>query len=785
MRRLVGYDLTGWRDFAVRNWLEQTDHAPGENSKQIVSGGIGGVVVRLGTGCQQHNLMGGMQALRAPHGLGEGWGSIGSAKNRQRVADILADPTRYVPEISAALLALADPQDADHLLTTTAVLAIPDIADNERDQEGLLEALRQLRVSSDSLLIWRPVLACLAALEGGSCDRIDRVGIVGHDASGLTSQLLVIREVRGQRAPERRETGHAHAWKAGLDTLLNRARQTLATAREAPRYPKYLKWARCVVPLALGESPPPEVVRHDDGSWEIIRPPAPQPSTLPPVPPALVHHLSTCEMVLVDTPTTGPVRDALVALLASAIPVPVTPLDHHDIARGGLIAAGRVARGEPVYFDFLPQFSTIVQDAASARNYDLVQNEEPLPAGRIYRSAKPAQLGIPVGMKQVKVYLRKEAVDECRLAIVTLPAAADRSANVHLHIEQTPAAGRARLTLASDIFPAPRTVNWETATPQEKSWEALIESLQPAPPGIPNRQVLHCGLDVWHEKAGFDLTSVLIRAAESSQIGWNQLANLMSARPGGRYAVSSDGDLPAGLTGDANDALRVVTEAAENHVQNRLRGRVQGNNHSLRFLTWQFRRCPTWIVPHLLNALESQAGQHAFVQKSANRQLVYHALGRVVTKPDDLRKIFDHLLAIDVNGWKRDQLASAAQLLARTDAPARLDRGEIETLGEVVIHANQRAIGSKYRGGYIYTPYVLLGLLRTRHRDPFSLVVGTDPLADRLLKSTQKVIADMRKRFPHDGRISRYRGVLRECRKGLEGYGLRPDILVEIDELKK
>ena len=785
MRRLVGYDLTGWRDFAVRSWLEQTDHELGEYSKQIVSGGTGGVVVRLGTGCQQHNLMGGMQALRAPHGLGEGWGSIGSAKNRERVADMLADPTRYVPEIAAALRALADPQDTDHLLTTTAVLAIPDTADNEREQEGLLEALRQLRVSSDSLLIWRPVLACLVAFEGGSCDGIDRVGIVGHDASGLTSQLLVIREVRGQRAPERREAGHTHVWEAGLDTLLNCARQTLEAATEVSRFPNHLTWARCVVPLALGESPTPEVVRHDDGSWEIIRPPAPQPSTLPPVPPALVDHLSTCEMVLVDTPTTGPVRDALVALLASAIPVTVTPLDHHDIARGGLIAAGRVARGEPVYFDFLPQISTIVQDAASARNYDLVQNEEPLPAGRIYRSAKPAQLGIPVGMKQVKVYLRKEAVDECRLAIVPLPAPADRAANVHLHIEQTPAAGRARLTLASDIFPAPRTVNWETATPQEKSWEALIESLQPTPPGIPNRQVLPCGLEVWHGKGGWPgLQSTLIRATKSGPIQWNELATLMSARPGGRYAVSSDGELPVGLTHDATMALEVVTEAAEDHVRDRLRGRVKDDNESLRFLTWQFRRCPIWIVPHLLKALESRVGRHAFVQHHASRQLIYQALGRVVTEPDDLRRVFDHLLAINVQDWRRNQLASAAQLLARTDAPVRLDRGEIDTLGEVVIHANRRAIGGKYQTSYIYTPYVLVGLLRTRHRDPFSLVVGTDSLADRLLESTQDVIADMHQHFPHDISISKYRGVLKECCKGLAGHGLRPDILVEIDELK-
>ena len=785
MRRLVGYDLTGWRDFAARNWLEKPGHEPIEDSEQIVSGGVGGVVVRLGkSDGQRHDLMGGIQALRAPHGLGEGWGPIGSVEKRERVTDLLIEPTRYAPEVAAALRALANPQNADHLLTTTAVLAIPDTADFEQEQEGLLEALRQLGVSSDSLLIWRPVLVCLAAVERGICDGIDWVGVVGHDASGLTSQLLQMREVRGQRAPERRESGLTHAWKAGLGALFQGARDTIVTASDSHAGSEHLTWARCIVPLALGESPSPEVLRHANGSWETIRPPAPQASGLPPVPPSLMEHLSACEIVLVDTPTIGSVRDALIAALSSAVPVPLAPLDHHDVARGGLVAAGKIVRGEPVYFDFLPQISTIVQDATSARSYELVQNDKPLPAGRIYRSAKPAQLGIPAGMEQVKVYLRKEAVDECRLAVVPLPAAADRDATVNLHIEQTPAAGRARLTLASDIFPTSRTVNWETALPQDKSWEALIESLQPTLPSVPNRQILPCGLEVWHGEGRWSgLTSTLIGAAASDRIRWNRLAGLMSARPSGRYAVSSDGDLPEGLAHDAIMALRVVTKVAEAHVRDRLKGRVDDDNDSLRFLTWQFRRCPTWIVPCLLDALESRTGRHAFVRHAASRQLVYQALGRVVTEPDDLRKVFDHLLARDATDWKRDQLASAAQLLARTDAPVRLDRGEIDTLGEVVIHANRRAIGGNYQSSFFYTPYVLVGLLRSRNRDPFALVVGTDFLADRLLKSTQAVIADMRRRFAGDDRVSRFRGVLKECCKGLRGQGLRPDILVEIDEL--
>ena len=644
-------------------------------------------------------------------------------------------------------------------------------------------------VNSDSLLIWRPVLACLAAAERGLCDSIDLVGVVGHDAKGLTSQQFRMREVRGQRAPERHEIGRAHAWEASLDTLLRLAQDTIATASGSPHLPRHLAWAKCIVPLALGESPPPEIVRRPNGTWQLIRPPEPQASHAPPIPPALVAHLSKCEIVLLETPTAGSVRESLTNALSSAFQVPVVPLDHWDVALGGLIAARRITRGEPIYFDFLPQISTIVvQDATHARNYDLIQGDEPLPAGRIYRSAEPARLSILAGTNQIKIYLRKQAVDECRLAVVPLSATADTAVTVNLYVEQTPAAGRAKLTLTSEIFPMPRSVNWETAEPQDESWESLIEDLQPTLPSIPNRQVLPCGLDVWHGVGRWSgLTSALMRAVESDNPPWDKLATLMSKRPerpGGFYAVSSDGDLPDGLERDAIIALEAVTKSAEKHVQQRLQGQINDNNDSLRFLTWQFRRCPAWVVNPLLDALKSPTGQHVFLRSGGgSRQLVYQALGRMVTNPTHLRIIFDHLLVRDIVDWKRDQLACAAQLLARTDAPVRLDQEEIKMLGDVVNHANRRAIGGNYRSSFFYAPYVLVGLLRRRQQYPFALVAGKDLLADQLLETTQEVIADMCHRFPRDDRVLRSRRVLEDCCKELKGEGWNPNILVNLNSL--
>ena len=786
MRRLVGYDLTGWRDYAVRNWSAGSSQELTENTEVIVSGGIGGVVVRVRKDGMQNPFVGGFQALRAPHGLGEGWGPLGFEKRRMRIVDLLAKPTGKASEITSALRALADPKDSNHFRNTTAVLAIPDTGEFELEQEELLEAFRLLGVNIDSLLIWRPVLACLTAIEDGDCEGIETVGVVGHDAVGLTSQKIKLRKVNGQLAPERRKSGQSHPWKGGLCSLLQEAHKAMLTPLgRAHKRSIDTDFGRWIVPLALGESLPRKIVRQPDGGWRILEFPTEQVSEFAQIPSTIVNLLRECQIILVDTPTSGSIRGRLVNSIRSEFKVRVRALEHHDLARGGLIAAGKIARGEPVYFDFLPQISTIVQVDWKAKNYDLVQNEKPLPAGRIYRSAKPAQMGILPDSEQIKVYLRKEAEDQCRLAIVRLPYGTERAANVNLHVEQTPAAGRARLTLVSEIFPTPRTVDWETAKVQDESWEVLIKNLQPDPPSIPKRQVLPNSLNLWHHawRRQFGLRLTLVEAYVSDQYAWKKLANQMSAHRNGGYAISSDGKLPMGLDEYANAALEKATQAAEDHVVRRLNQLVFDNNDSLRFLTWQFRRCPKRIVSELLEAVEKPT--HTFLRGPGGSQLVYQALGRVVNDFNDLRKVFKHLLKLKPEDWKRDQLACAAQLLARTDAPTEiLDRQGIEFFVNVVLRANRCAIGGDYTSKYFYTPYILVGLLRSRERDLYSLIAGRDILADKLLDSTQNVIADLEtRRFPDGSRIQRIRDVLNDCCDELKGKGSNPDILYILDKL--
>ena len=779
MTRLVGYDLTGWRDLCARNWLEEAGEETLQDREVIVSGGAGGVVVQVGDGTGRMEFMGGLQALRAPHGRGPGWGVVGDSSRRLRVTEILKRPKKYREQIIAAIAAMADPRGA------TAVLSIPDTSAFEKEQEDFLACLGHLRASR-RLLVWRPVLACLAAHQKDLLQRSEHIAFVGHDEKGLISQRLRMREDRGILAPERREIGRSHDWGAGLEHLMLRAKHSLAEVSEAPHQMDHLEWALGLVPLGLGDDQHSEPVRRNNGSWEIINPPELPPPVIPPVPPRLIEHLEGCDVVLFVSPTSGRVREAILAALTSALRIEVIALEGEDVARGGLIAAERLAAGRPVYFDFLPQISTVVQGTDGARNYDLIPLEDVLPAGRAYRSKEPARFGLVPGMDRVKIYLRKQSVDQCRLAVVSLPITVNQAEEVALHVEQTPAAGRARLTLSSDIFPNSLTVDWDDAEPLDESWEEIIESQEPSLPSVPNRVVLPCGMDVWdgiHGAVG--LGEILLQAVSSARYDWDQLARQLMRRPLRRYAISSNGELPSELENEAVATLKTVTRAAEDHVRERLAGKVTADNSSLRFLTWQFQRCPSWVVKPLIKALGARTGRHVFVQHFANRQLVYQALGRITKEPADQRKIFGHLVRLPSNQWKRDQLACAGFLLSRNDAPvAFLERTGIEKLGKVVILKNKEAVGSGYNSDFFYAPYLMVGLLRCRLSDPWTLVAGRDALADQMLVSTESVINDMkRRRFHRDARISRYREVLAECCDHLRGRGRNPDILIELEDV--
>ena len=165
---------------------------------------------------------------------------------------------------------------------------------------------------------------------------------------------------------------------------------------------------------------------------------------------------------------------------------------------------------------------------------------------------------------------------------------------------------------------------------------------------------------------------------------------------------------------------------------------------------------------------------------------MFQGVGRTATALDDQRRAFGLLLSLPVSKWKKDQMACAAFMLSRTDsAPLLLDREAVNFIARVAENKIREAVGQEFSARYSYGPYLLVGLLRWRLKDPWALVAGKDPLADRLLEATKELVKSLKRRMARDARLVSHHQVLTQVCEELEGKGSNPDLLVDLESLTR
>ena len=775
--KLCGYDLNGWHDFAARNWIVQLGEGEDYSGTVVSDGGILSSIVRTGDG-RDTRWIGGIQGALAPHGRGEGWGEIGRRERRMSVLRCLSVEAKQIDPLVGALRGLV--QGAEQ-----AVLAIDDLpSTTEADQERLLAAMTAAGVSS-KLVVWRPVLSVLRLIEPLALRDKQLIGVICHSADGFSLQALRIRREAGNSssmlAPERCETGRLLRSSLGYRTLVSRAReQVLEIAGND--HAAHLEEARSVGLLSLGRDAPREILRLANGDWLELIPP--ERLSLPDcdLRRADFDTLADCDLLLFETHSEGFVRARLVDHLEAVIGKTLVPLSGAGVAEGGLIAAQRLAAGDPVFFDFLPQISTIVQGAGGATNFDLIKADATLPAGHLYRSERPARLGIQAGQKSFSVYLRKETEPWPRKAVVDLGNALAETAPVDLWVEQAPVAGRAKIWMQSARLSRQFSVEWDDAEELRKEWGEIIDNLATPLPSIPTRLVLPCGLYGWRGANGNNgLSAFLLKSVNARNIGWARLANKLSQRPFRKYCVSSDGEFPDGLDADSVANLESITGKAVKHVRDRVNGQVVAGNHSLRFLTWQFRRCPKEIAELLLNVCSDQDLARVIAPKGPNWVLVYQGIGRVAYNPDFEKRALTGLFKKPVSAWNwRRETACAAFMLSRSDtAPLLLDRQQVDRLARRVVLEFRDNMGTNY-AKFSYAPFLLVGLLRWRLKEPGALVAGQDPAATDMVKVLEKALAEIQRKVNNVRNSKKYIKILKDTHAELGGEGTNPDLLLDI-----
>jgi hypothetical protein len=292
-------------------------------------------------------------------------------------------------------------------------------------------------------------------------------------------------------------------------------------------------------------------------------------------------------------------------------------------------------------------------------------------------------------------------------------------------------------------------------------------------------------METWEDQPRAEgLTPILKRNLRGPAIDWRELADKLSARPEGKYAISSDGVLPDKLHGASRNALIKISGEAEADIRERLKGRGSNENHSLRFLTWQFHRCPQWMVAPMLDALEASHLCHPFRINTAATTLLLQGIGRAASEQADQHRSFRYLCGLPLANWKKNHLACAAFLLSRTDgAPLCLARRDVEFLAKVAVMAMQNSLGSQYTSKFIYAPFLLVGLLRWRLKEPVALVAGSDTVADELLKITELVIGDLGSKVRAQPQLRKYHEVLMDVVEELRGQGTNPNLLLDLESL--
>lgn len=778
-RKLCGFDINGWRDFVTKNW--QSTPVEGEifGLTNIVESGPLSSVVQIGKSRGQE-WIGGPQADIAPHGRGEGWGEVGRAKRRIPVRALFETNGDNVEKLAKALLGSASG-------SINTVMSIDEGPDGAEDvQEHLLNALSHGKFRNGSL-VWRPVLASLFAIHVEQALEGQRVGIVSHQRQGLSVQKLLIRSARNVLAPERREAAVHIPCDAGYDSLIENARGAAVGAEGFSARTAHRAIASSVGKAGLGMACTPEMLRMPNGDWELLDLTEFDASKLVHVP-SLELDLADCDVVLFETLCEGRIKECLNNAVQAAAPVELISLPATAVAEGALEAARRDSNGEPIFFDFLPRLSTIVFGSNGAKNFDLIGKEETLEAGRTYKSPEAASLAIPAGQESVSVYLRKEEAPWPRKAGVSLGAPLKNTAAVSLWVEQKPASGRARIIMEAPDLGRSFAVDWDEALEEERPWSELIESLD-ARVSIPKRLVLPCGTAAWEDSERSDgMLTLLETEPDRRRTDWATLRQKVSQRTFGNYCISSDGDLPREITPETLERFEILTTKALEVTQMRLKGESgygSEDNEALKFLSWQFRRCPRDVATWLMDCIEGSGLNHPFVKHQASWVLVYQGLGRIVDSGEDEARAMRLLLSSSIEDWVWNrQSAAMAFMLSRSDsAPHYLKRNDIVRLAKRTIADFQRNIGGEYTM-FNYAPFLLAGLIRWRIAEPTALVIGADPLADDLLDIIEKTKYDLEARrrpsVNFTKRRSKFLPILQDLMSELQGNGSNPNLLLDI-----
>lgn len=783
-KRICGYDINGWRDFAVRNF-EINDGKTLNDTRNSEVGTLTGVV-RF----KDSYWVGGAQASLAPHGCGNAWDEIGNTP-RLDVINLLSGKIEDNDDEALTATILGATSSADY-----SIFAINDMQDsNEELQERLINSAGRLK-HKESLAVWRSVLAVLYARE--NCDKVrnleegSQILVLSQTGTALIGQKLGIRQTNEEgdpdhfMAPERchkeyREISSEFGFDFCVKSILNQ------TGHQNIR--SYSALPLSIRSAIMGIEAKPSLVRKSQDNWEVMGG-----FDAVKLPRLKIRNRDkqwglSASVVILETVAGSEISDQLKQSIEVELESEVILLPPDAVARGAIIAADRMQKKQTVYLDFLPKISTIITRNAEPVSHELIDSSITLRAGKLYKCQAPAEFEVNADKDNIDVYIRKETAKWPRKINCKFGRKVTKDSPVEVRVEQKPAAGKAHILLRIAELKRDFRLDWDKAEEIQKKWCEIIEELKFE--SIPNRLILEYGTEAWfgendHTGNHIGLSTALLDAVSpSGEIDWMQLSNCMSARIRGKYAVSSDGKIPIDINHDNINNLKYISNKAKKQFHRRLNG-SPGDNQAIKFLTWQFRRCDKQVVEKLIKIMEGSCTTDVFDGNS--QVLLFQGIGRAAQSKKQEERVLTFLLNKPPSEWRwRCETACAAFLLSRSkSAPYFLNRSNIEVMAEVVLNEFKNELRGEYTK-FNYAPFLMAGLLRYRLKKINALLVDEDPIANKFIDAIDCTLRDfcrIRKRrniaIILMNKINKYEIILEEIKKYLKGQGADPKILVGI-----
>ncbi|MGM0561639.1 MAG: hypothetical protein ACQETX_11290 [Pseudomonadota bacterium] len=850
MTALIGLDLNGLWDWAALHEEETSDDT-------LKDFGINAAGVRLAS--NEEAMVVGPQTAFAPHGRGQGWAALGHERLRLSHADMLQAITRHGADV--------DLQDAEKLLKAlfqslaeraqSAVIAVPDDESvNEEMRERMLQSLRAARAPSPSLL-WRPVAATLGWVASQTETPRDlagrRVAVVSilRDMVHFGELSLVEKEVGlgPLIVPERRQSG-AVVWRDfGGANLAQWAAQRLSQQGDL-NAGDILVGSQSPWMLSVGQKAPPELFRMANRSWLDLTPPDP-PSRLDPVgTPSndIISRLAKADLLLIEGPgSQAPaVRFGVLNGLGLSSEDPrLRLLEPSATAQGALEASRRTRRGDPSYYDFLPQLriNALVQE--EARFVSLIPPDTRLPGGQIYRAEADGEFAIGKGAHQLEFYLIKEDFNRPRKSVAPLPETADRQHRIFVSVEQSPGQGFARVRIGSTSYKPlaarPIDLDWTEMTAVDETPEAILAALQSDKGGAyPDTQIYPGHAVLWHPDSRYGNAGQALAAYAETPLsegdkltaaGAEALDRVKeiaskSVKPSfeGDYVgitinetaparfLNTDGSLPEAMPGlplpdEADTLLTSALEKAATDFDN-LHRVVEADahlRHVIGFATWCYRRCPDSIVEGLLRWYEAGGAGRA-----GDLIVRLEGLGRVIHRETEARRFYAAIerRLLDGQPIRNSEIAALTRLLGGVDEAAdwlNPDQANLflQATQKLIEEQNAAPKDKAYKRKFKYALLMLASLLRRRRTQP-DFLDPEDPAAKKLEERLvaaqnrmEQLILDFHRRatgvkginrqglLASVNRLEKAKEIISELNYFLHKEGRDPNIIRRIDEMEE